>query len=86
MMRRQTYILRHSSVVQIRNRPSVGIYVAIGNPGLVDVIDTAAMRRCDQVTTEEGAHTTAFDGPRQHLIVFLPRTCRAAIYEETLRY
>jgi len=60
------------------------LYVAIGNPGLVDVIDTAAMRRCDQVTTEEGAHTTAFDGPRQHLIVFLPRTCGAAIYEETL--
>ena len=60
------------------------LYVAIGKPGLVDVIDTVAMRRCEQVTTEVGAHTTAFDGPRQRLIVFLSRTCRAAIYEETL--
>jgi YVTN family beta-propeller protein len=59
------------------------LYVAIGKPGLVDVIDTVAMRRCEQVMTEEGAHTTAFDGPRQRLAVFLPRTCRAAIYEET---
>ena len=60
------------------------IYAAIGKPGLVDVIDTVAMRRCEQVMTEEGAHTTAFDGPRRRLVVFLPRTCRAAIYEETL--
>ena len=60
------------------------LYVAIGKPGLVEVIDTVAMRRCEQILTEEGAHTTAFDGPRQRLIVFLPRTCRAAIYEETL--
>ena len=59
------------------------LYVAIGKPGLVDVIDTVAMRRCEQVTTEEGAHTTAFDWPRQRLIVFLPGTCGAAIYEET---
>jgi len=59
------------------------LYVAIGKPGLVDVIDTVAMRPCERILTEEGAHTTAFDGPRQRLIVFLPRTCRAAIYEET---
>lgn len=59
------------------------LYVAIGEPGLVDVIDTVAMRRCDQVMTEEGAHTTAFDKPRQRLAVFLPRTCPAAVYEET---
>ena len=59
------------------------LYVAIGKPGLVDVIDTVAMRPCEQVTTEEGAHTTAFDCVRQRLVVFLPRTCRAAIYQET---
>lgn len=49
----------------------------------MDVIDMVAMRRCEQVKTEEGAHTTAFDCVRQRLIVFLPRTCRAAIYKET---
>jgi DNA-binding beta-propeller fold protein YncE len=58
------------------------LYVAIGNPGVVDVIDTAAMRRCQQVVTEEGAHTTALDLRRERLAVFLPRTCRAAIYQE----
>jgi DNA-binding beta-propeller fold protein YncE len=59
------------------------LYVAIGEPGLVDVIDTAAMRRCEQVATERGAHTTAFDRVRQRLAVFLPGSSRAAIYQET---
>ena len=58
------------------------LYVAIGSPGVVDVIDTVAMRRCQQVVTGEGAHTTAFDALRQRLAVFLPGTCRAAIYQE----
>jgi DNA-binding beta-propeller fold protein YncE len=58
------------------------LYVAIGSPGVVDVIDTGAMRRTEQIVTEDGAHTTAFDRVRQRLAVFLPRTCRAAIYEE----
>lgn len=59
------------------------LYVAIGRPGLVDVIDTAAMRRCERVTTEKGAHTIAFDRVRRRLAVFLPGTCRAAIFQET---
>jgi len=36
----------------------------------------------EQVTTEQGAHTTAFDARRQRLYVFLPISCRAAVYEE----
>jgi DNA-binding beta-propeller fold protein YncE len=58
------------------------LYVAIGDPGLVDVIDTRALRRTEQVVTEAGAHTTAFDAARQRLTVFLPASCRAAIYQE----
>jgi len=58
------------------------LYVAIGQPGLIDVIDTHALTRVEQVTTEEGAHTTAFDRDRQQLYAFLPKTCSAAIYEE----
>ena len=57
------------------------LYVAIGSPGVVDVIDTVAMRHREQVATEEGAHTTAFDAQRQRLAVFMPRTGRAAIYQ-----
>jgi DNA-binding beta-propeller fold protein YncE len=59
------------------------LYVAIGDPGLVDVIDTTAMTRTQQVATEPGAHTTAFDRDRQTLTVFLPGSCRAALYRET---
>ena len=36
----------------------------------------------EQVPTEEGAHTTAFDQLRQRLYVFLPRICRVAVYVE----
>ncbi len=56
------------------------LYVAIGQPGQIDVIDTAALAVIERVPTEEGAHTTAFDPVRQQLYVFLPRSCRATIY------
>jgi DNA-binding beta-propeller fold protein YncE len=58
------------------------LYVAIASPGLVDVIDTAAMTRREQVITETGAKTTAFDPVRQQLAVFLPGACRVALYRE----
>ncbi len=58
------------------------LYVAIGKPGCVDVIDTEDMAVVQELPTEEGAHTTAFDRTRKRLYVFLPRSCRAAEYEE----
>ena len=57
------------------------LYVAIGNPGVIDVIDCRANAVVDQITTEAGAHTTAFDRVRQRLYAFLPRTSRMAVYE-----
>ena len=59
------------------------VYVAIGEPGLVDVIDIATMTWREQLTTGAGAHTTAFDRRRQRLAVFLPAACRVALYHET---
>jgi DNA-binding beta-propeller fold protein YncE len=59
------------------------LYVAIGDPGLVEVVDTATMRRSEQIVTEAGAHTTAFDRVRQQLAVFLPGSCSVALYRET---
>jgi DNA-binding beta-propeller fold protein YncE len=58
------------------------VYVAIGKPGLIDVVDCQRNIVVERVTTEEGAHTTAFDAARQRLYVFLPGTSRAAVYEE----
>lgn len=59
------------------------LYVAVGDPGLVDVIDTATMTRRERVPTGHGAHTTAFDRARQRLAVFLPGGCRVALFQET---
>jgi DNA-binding beta-propeller fold protein YncE len=58
------------------------LYVAIGRPGSIDVVDCQHMLLKERVTTEQGAHTTAFDARRQRLYVFLPTSCRAAVYEE----
>jgi YVTN family beta-propeller protein len=43
------------------NPRSGRLYVAIGDPGVIDVIDITAMRREEVVPTEAGAHTLALD-------------------------
>lgn len=58
-------------------------YCAIGNPGVIEVIDTRKMVVDERVMTEEGAHTFTFDRIRQRLYAFLPKSCRASIYKET---
>src|SRR5262249_38052292 len=55
-------------------------YVAVGAPGVIDVIDVRALRHVASVSTEPGAHTTALDARRHRLYVFLPRTHRAAVF------
>jgi DNA-binding beta-propeller fold protein YncE len=37
------------------------LYVAIGNPGVIQVIDVQRLGVVEEVTSEAGAHTTAFD-------------------------
>src|SRR5262245_23206297 len=56
------------------------LYVAIGDPGIVEVIDTDTLRPVESVATEAGCHTLAFDAASNMLYAFLPRTHRAAIY------
>jgi DNA-binding beta-propeller fold protein YncE len=58
------------------------LYVAVGRPGVIDVVDVAEMTVAQILPTEEGAHTMAFDRTRNRLYVFFPRSCRAAVYEE----
>lgn len=58
------------------------LYVAIQDPGVIDVVNTATMAIDEQIATEVGAHTSAFDAQRQRLYVFLP-SCRVAVYEES---
>jgi len=56
------------------------LYVAVGDPGVIDVIDIGAMRRTEVVPTEAGAHTLALDRKRSKVYAFLPRSHRAAIF------
>jgi DNA-binding beta-propeller fold protein YncE len=60
------------------------LYVAIGQPGLIDVVDCGRMAVAERLETEEGAHTTAFDARLQLLYVFLPASARAAVYQEVV--
>ncbi len=56
------------------------LYVAVGDPGIVDVFDTPSMKSLGAIATEKGAHTTALVPSGDSLIAFLPATHRAALY------
>ncbi len=58
------------------------VYVAIGDPGVIEVFDTEPLRRHETVTTEVGAHTLSFDTRRNIVCAFLPGSHRAAVYRD----
>jgi DNA-binding beta-propeller fold protein YncE len=64
------------------NRGRRHLYVAIGEPGLIEVFDTDQMRRVETVRTEDGAHTLGFDPGRHTVYAFLPKTHRAVVYAD----
>jgi hypothetical protein len=64
------------------NRRKARLYCAVGRPGILEVVDTRKLSVVEEVATEEGAHTFAFDEPRQRVYVFLPQSCRASVYHE----
>ena len=66
--------------VVFRNAALEHLYVAIGDPGVIDVFDTATLHRREVVSTETGAHTLAFDASSNTVYAFLPATHRAAVY------
>jgi DNA-binding beta-propeller fold protein YncE len=57
------------------------LYVAVGEPGVIDVFDTSTIDRTARVETEKGAHTLAIAPTGDRLYCFLPTTHRATIYE-----
>ncbi len=63
------------------NRQRQQLYVAVGNPGVIDVFSTSPMEKLATIETEAGAHTTALSPAGDRLYVFLPNTHRAAVYE-----
>jgi DNA-binding beta-propeller fold protein YncE len=63
------------------NRQRQHLYVAVGDPGVIDVFSTVSMARLATIETEPGAHTTALSPAGDWVCAFLPRTHRAAVYE-----
>src|SRR5262249_13084114 len=57
------------------------LYVAVGDPGSVTVIDTDALTVVETVVTEQGAHTLAWDPVSETLSVFFPASSGAALYQ-----
>jgi hypothetical protein len=60
------------------------LYVAIGDPGVIDVIDIERMRTEEVVPTEAGAHTLALDRKRNKVYAFLPQSHRASVFVDTI--
>ena len=58
------------------------LYVAVGDPGLIEVFDIDRFERVDVVDTEQGAHTIALDLDRHRVYAFLPLTHRAAVFAD----
>jgi DNA-binding beta-propeller fold protein YncE len=71
-------------VIFLYQRPFGHLYVAVGDPGVIDVIDVETMRRREVVTTEAGAHTLALDPKRNKVYAFLPQSHRAAVFHEII--
>ena len=63
--------------------PDLGrLYCAVAKPGLITVVDTGSLRIVEEVRTEEGAGSLAYDPTRGRLYSFHPKACRAVVYVE----
>jgi DNA-binding beta-propeller fold protein YncE len=56
------------------------LYIAVGEPGLLDVFDNNNLNRLEIVATGKGAHTMAFDARYNKIYVFLPETQQALVF------
>ncbi len=59
------------------------LYVAVGDPGVIDVFDVRSGERIEVRPTERGAHTIAFEPEADRVYAFLPGSHRAAVFEDT---
>ena len=58
------------------------LYVAVGDPGVIEVFDTQTLICLEIIPTEKGAHTLGFDLLRNKIYAFLPNTHRATVYND----
>jgi DNA-binding beta-propeller fold protein YncE len=58
------------------------LYVAVGSPGVVHVVDEARLELLETIQTEEGAHTIGWDSAARTMYAFLPKSQGAAVFVE----
>jgi DNA-binding beta-propeller fold protein YncE len=58
------------------------LYVAIGSPGVISVIDDRRMETVEVVETEPGAHTIGWNPDTRTLYAFFPGSAAAAVFVE----
>src|SRR5262245_4465520 len=58
------------------------LYVAIGSPGVISVIDDHRLETVQTVSTESGAHTIGWNPSTRTLYAFLPQSGGAAVFVE----
>jgi DNA-binding beta-propeller fold protein YncE len=56
------------------------LYVAIGDPGIIEVYAASTLARIQTIQTERGAHTIGFDPSRNKVYAFLPQRHQAAVF------
>ncbi len=56
------------------------LYITIGDPGLIEVFDTEAMKLIQTVRTEQGTHTIGFNPDTHKVYAFMPESHRASVY------
>ena len=56
------------------------IYVAVGEPGVIDLFESDSLKRMDTISTGKGTHTIGFDATLNKVYAFLPESHRAAVY------
>jgi DNA-binding beta-propeller fold protein YncE len=59
------------------------LYITVGDPGVVDVLDTQKLTILETVKTEKGAHTIGFDSDRNKVYAFLPASCEALVLQDS---
>jgi len=64
------------------NRERRHLYVASGDPGVVEVFETDKLHLVQTVQTGPGAHTIGFDQLRNTVYAFLPDTHRALVFRD----
>ncbi len=55
------------------------LYVAVGDPGVIDLFETDTFQRIESIPTEKGAHTLGLNFVHNKVYAFLPQTHRAMV-------